>query len=146
MYDAETAAATDEERAGILAEMQNLVYDEAVYDVLFYDSELHAYRTDNFTGWINQPPENGTPLFGFGPIGYLNLTTAGAEPSAGASASAGTAPSPGASPSAGGGTGAPASDSNTGLLLAALAVVGVAIVGGGLLLRRRGATGTDEEE
>jgi hypothetical protein len=25
-------------------------------------------------------------------------------------------------------------------------VVGVAIVGGGLLLRRRGATGTDEEE
>jgi peptide/nickel transport system substrate-binding protein len=134
------------QRKAMLQEMQELFYAELPNIPLYYDSELHAYRTDNFTGWINQPPENGTPLFGFGPIGYLNLTTAGAEPSAGASASAGTAPSPGASPSAGGGTGAPASDSNTGLLLAALAVVGVAIVGGGLLLRRRGATGTDEEE
>jgi peptide/nickel transport system substrate-binding protein len=134
------------QRKAMLQEMQELFYAELPNIPLYYDSELHAYRTDNFTGWINQPPENGTPLFGFGPIGYLNLTTAGAEPTAGASASAGTAPSPGASPSAGGGTGAPASDSNTGLLLAALAVVGVAIVGGGLLLRRRGATGTDEEE
>ena len=35
--------------------MQNLVYDEAPYLILYYDAELHAYRTDKFGGWTNQP-------------------------------------------------------------------------------------------
>ena len=131
------------ERKAMLQEMQEIFYRELPNIPLYYDSELHAYRTDNFTGWVNQPPETGTPLFGFGPIGYTILTAAGSEPSP--SASAGAAPSAGASPSAGGGTGAPASDSNTGLLLAIAAIVGIAIVGGGLLMRRRGATNAEEE-
>ena len=46
--------------------MQNLVYDEAPYHILYYDAELHAYRTDKFGGWTNQPSEGGTPLFGYG--------------------------------------------------------------------------------
>ena len=46
--------------------MQNIFYDEAPYHVLYYDNELHAYRTDKFTNWTNQPPDNGTPLFGYG--------------------------------------------------------------------------------
>ena len=54
--------------------MQKIVYDEAPYHILYYDSELHAYRTDKFAGWTNQPPETGTPLFGYGPIGYTVLT------------------------------------------------------------------------
>jgi peptide/nickel transport system substrate-binding protein len=130
-------------RKAMLQEMQEIFYRELPNIPLYYDSELHAYRTDNFSGWVNQPPETGTPLFGFGPIGYTNLTAAGAEPSP--SASAATAPSAGASPSAGGGTGAPAADSNTGLLLAIAAIVGVAIVGGALVMRRRGAAGAEEE-
>ena len=36
-------------------EMQQLVYDEAPYHILYYDAELHAYRTDKFGGWKNQP-------------------------------------------------------------------------------------------
>ena len=56
--------------------MQKIFYDEAPYHVLYYDVELHAYRTDQFAGWMNQPPENGTPLFGYGPIGYTKLTLA----------------------------------------------------------------------
>ena len=32
----------------------------ACYHVLYYDNELHAYRTDKFAGWTNQPPDNGT--------------------------------------------------------------------------------------
>jgi peptide/nickel transport system substrate-binding protein len=132
------------QRKAMIQEMQELFYAELPNIPLYYDSELHAYRTDNFSGWQNQPPETGTPLFQFGPIGYLNLTTAGAEPTPGASASAVTAPSPGASPSADGGTGAPASNNTTGLLLAAAAVVGVVVVGG-LLLRQRRSSGTEEE-
>ena len=66
--------------------MQQIFYDQAPYHILYYDAELHAYRTDKFGGWVNQPPDTGTPLFGYGPIGYTLLTLATAaspSPSAG---------------------------------------------------------------
>jgi peptide/nickel transport system substrate-binding protein len=131
------------ERKAMLQEMQEIFYAEVPNIPLYYDSELHAYRTDHFGGWQNQPPDSGTPLFGYGPIGYTLLTAAGAAPSA--SPSAGTAPSPGASPTDGG-TGSPTggTSANTGLLLVVGAVVAIAIVGG-VLMRQRGAKATDEE-
>jgi peptide/nickel transport system substrate-binding protein len=132
------------ERKAMLQEMQEIFYQEVPNIPLYYDSELHAYRTDRFAGWQNQPLEGGTPLFQFGPIGYTMLTDATAAPSASPTEAA---PSAGASPSpSGGGTGSPTSDtsSNTGLLLAAGAVVLVAVVGT-LLVRRRGAKATEEE-
>ena len=43
--------------------MQNLIYDNAAYDILYYDANLEAYRTDRFAGWTKQPEANGTPLF-----------------------------------------------------------------------------------
>ena len=44
--------ATDEtQRHAYIDEMQQIFYDQAAYDVLYYDSELHAYRTDKFGGW-----------------------------------------------------------------------------------------------
>ena len=47
--------------------MQEIAYEQAPYHILYYDSELHAYRTDKFGGWTNQPTGGGTPLFGYGP-------------------------------------------------------------------------------
>ena len=134
----------DTARKAMLQEMQELFYAEVPNIPLYYDSELHAYRTDHFGGWVNQPPDSGTPLFGFGPIGYTNLTVAGSEPSA--SPSDGTAPaSPGASPTDGG-TGTPTggSSSNTGLLLVAGAIL-LAVIVGGVIMRQRGAKATEEE-
>ena len=133
------------QRKAMLQEMQEIFYKEVPNIPLYYDSELHAYRTDHFGGWQNQPPENGTPLFGFGPIGYTLLTDATAAPSP--SASEATAPSPGASASPSGGeTGTPTTGTgaNTGLLLAVGAVVLVAVVGT-LAYRRRGSKATEEE-
>ena len=43
---------TAEERKTILAEMQNLIYDKAVYDILYYDANLVGYRTDRFAGFV----------------------------------------------------------------------------------------------
>ena len=40
-------------------EMQNLIYDEAPYDILFYDSYLDVYRNDRFAGWQNMPADGG---------------------------------------------------------------------------------------
>ena len=37
--------------------MQNLIYDEAPYDILYYDANLDVYRTDRFAGWQNMPGE-----------------------------------------------------------------------------------------
>jgi hypothetical protein len=129
--------------------MQNLVYDEAPYHILYYDSELHAYRTDKFGGWANQPAETGTPLFGYGPWGYTQLTVASAEPSAPPSAAA---PSAGAGASAGAESPAPSeapsepasSNSNTILLLAGVAALVAILAVGFVALRRR--SGVQEEE
>ena len=53
-------------RKAIIDEMQQIVYDEAPYHVLFYDDGLHAYRTDRFGGWKLQPSADGLPFFGYG--------------------------------------------------------------------------------
>ena len=135
-------------RKAILDEMQQLVYNEAPYHILYYDAELHAYRTDKFAGWTNQPTTGGTPLFGYGSRGYTLLTDASAQPSASpsaaasAAASAGTGASPAASAANGGQTGS-SSSSNLPLILGIAALVVVIAVG---LVVMRGRRRTVEEE
>ena len=53
------------QRHATLAQMQNLIYDEAPYDILYYDANLDVYRNDRFAGWQNMPAD-GTPLFTYG--------------------------------------------------------------------------------
>jgi peptide/nickel transport system substrate-binding protein len=135
-------------RKAILDEMQQLVYNEAPYHILYYDAELHAYRTDKFAGWTNQPTTGGTPLFGYGSRGYTLLTDASAQPSAApsaaasAAASAGAGASPAASATNGGQTGS-SSSSNLPLILGIAALVVVIAVG---LVVMRGRRRTVEEE
>jgi peptide/nickel transport system substrate-binding protein len=138
------AESDEAQRKEYLAEMQNLVYDEAPYHVLYYDSDLHAYRTDKFGGWSLQPSQGGTPLFSYGSLGYTKLTVAGAEPSAEPSAGAPTA---GASPSptAGTGTPAPTGDGGSNLPLIAGGAALVAVIAIGLVLARRRRPVQEEE-
>jgi peptide/nickel transport system substrate-binding protein len=157
MYEKQAKEA-GETRHATLAQMQNLIYDEAPYDVLFYDANLDVYRNDKFAGWENMPPD-GTPMFSYGTLGYTKLRDATAEPPAtpeapSAPASEGPAQSeaPGAqtaapSPSASTGSGdaASGSGSNTTLLLALIAVVVVVVAGGLIWSRRRSATNVEDE-
>jgi peptide/nickel transport system substrate-binding protein len=144
MYD-EQSALSGAERAAILADMQNLIYDEAPYDILFYDATLAAYRTDRFAGWRNMP-ENGTPLFTYGISTYTLLTDATAVPTPGPETPGPTGgpaptPTPTAPPdgSAGGGD-------MTGTLVI-LAIAAVAVVGGGWwYMNRRRASAAAEDE
>ncbi|HYN48736.1 MAG TPA: ABC transporter substrate-binding protein [Candidatus Nanopelagicales bacterium] len=149
MFDAQTAAATAEERKTILAKMQNLVYDQAVYDILFYDANLAAYRTDKFGGWQNQPLANGTPLFTYGTLQYTLLTDATAVPSPTAAPSAepgaSATPAPTPAPSGSGGTDGTGGDSTAlyiGILVAVLVVAGVVLA---MVFRRRQGAAGDEE-
>ncbi len=147
LYVAQNKAATTEERKAILAEMQELNYNEAPYHILYYDSNLDAYRTDRFAGWQNQPRDNGTPLFSYSSLGYTLLTDATAvpspEPSASAAPSAGATAAPAPSASPGGGTPAGSTGDST-LLIAGLVVAAVVI--GGLVLASRRRSGSSEEE
>ncbi len=152
LYDEQATATSDDARHAILAEMQNLIYDEAPYDVLFYDSALAAYRTDKFAGWQNQPLDNGTPLFTYGTLQYTLLTDAtkveetpppAAESLApGETAAPTVAPTP--APSGDDGTAAGDGD-NTALIIAAVVVIVIIVVVGLMLARRRSGSGEEEE-
>ncbi|HXU86345.1 MAG TPA: ABC transporter substrate-binding protein [Verrucomicrobiae bacterium] len=148
LFKQQRAEADPDKRKAILAEMQNLVYDEAPYHILYYDAELDAYRTDKFAGWTNQPVEGGTPLFGYGSRGYTVLTDASAtpsaapsvEPSANPGSSAVTTPVASAPPVT-----APASSSSSSLPLILGVIALVVIVAVGLVVMRGRRQRIEEE-
>jgi peptide/nickel transport system substrate-binding protein len=168
LYDQQTNAPSMDQRNQILAQMQNMIYDQAVYDILYYDANLAAYHTDRFAGWENEPLANGTPLFTYSTLGYTKLTNAAAvvtppptvaptpvesSPAAtpgGASAAPTTvapataAPTPVATTAPGSSSGSDSGGLPLPLLLGggAVVVIVVAVV----LFGRRGKGGAEEEE
>jgi peptide/nickel transport system substrate-binding protein len=70
-------------RQALVQQMLKLFYDSATYNVLFYDGDLQAYRTDRFTGWLKQPAAIGPVLFTNTSPTYANLTPVAAEASDG---------------------------------------------------------------
>ena len=142
------------ERHTTLAQMQNLIYNEAPYDILFYDANLDAYRLDRFAGWQNQPAD-GTPLFTYGIQGYTLLTDATAasspttapataSPEPGATAAPATpAPTPAASS---GDTGTTSGGGSSMLPIIIAIVVIVAVVFVALILARRRTGGASDDD
>ncbi|HMK08240.1 MAG TPA: ABC transporter substrate-binding protein [Anaerolineales bacterium] len=146
LYDQQLAATSDTDRKAIIDQMQLLFYQQAPYHVLWYPTNLDAYRTDRFGGWRNQPTKTGVPFFGFGSANYTLLTDANAptpSPTASGAAPPPTTPAASASPAT------PGSGGETGGGVPVALVVGgvglVAVIAGILLLMRR-RTGPDEEE
>ncbi|HEU0244874.1 MAG TPA: ABC transporter substrate-binding protein [Candidatus Limnocylindrales bacterium] len=149
LYDLQLTQA-GAERHATLAQMQNLIYDEAPYDVLYYDSNLDVYRTDRFAGWQNMP-ESGTPMFTYGDLNYTLLTdaTLAPSPSPSAAGSPGASAAPGsaapATPAPSADTGTASGGSSNTLLIGGAVVVILLVVGGVLLSRRRSAPAGDDE-
>ena len=154
LYTQETAATSDAQRHDLLAQMQNMIYDQAVYDILYYDSNLAVYRTDTFANWVNVP-QNGTPLFTYTTLGYTTLTSAAAaasaSPSAAPSESAGAPAATSQAPataaptsSPGADTGNAASSGGAPVALIGLVVVVVIVVVVLVLARRRRPAADDE--
>lgn len=153
LYDLQLTQA-GAERAATLAQMQNLIYDQAPYDILYYDANLDVYRTDRFAGWENQPAD-GAPFFSYGTRAYSLLTDATAQPSpTAAPATASPAPGETAAPatpaptpaaSAEGGSDTGKLGGNSLLIVAAIAVV-VAVVFVALVLSRRDRRPQEDDE
>ena len=52
LYGQQATQLDDEERRSIIWQMQNLVHDDVVYIIPFYQKAIQAYRTDTFRGWL----------------------------------------------------------------------------------------------
>jgi len=129
-------------------EMQQIVYDQAPYHILFYDAALHAYRTDRFGGWKLSPEDGGLPFFAYGTPGYDLLTAptpaatpspSAAAPSAGASQAAVATPAPSAPPDT-----SSTGSGNTALLVGGIALVVAAVVAVLAISRRRRSAAEEE--
>jgi peptide/nickel transport system substrate-binding protein len=146
LYDQQLKEAGDARHA-TLARIQNLIYDDAPYDILFYDSNTDAYRTDRFAGWQNMPA-NGTPFFSYGILDYTLLTDAKAQPTPGPSEATAGSGAPSAAPSAAPsspGSSTSSSGTNT-LLIVVIALLVVLAIAGVLLMNRRRTTVREEDE
>jgi peptide/nickel transport system substrate-binding protein len=162
MYDEQLAAPNPEARKTILSQMQNQIYDQGVYDILFYDANLEAWRTDRFAGWEKQPASNGTPFFTYSTLDYTKLIDAKTAPSAAPSAAAASgAPDSSGSPTsssaavepssptasaAPGSTDSGSSSNTTPILIGIVALVAVVAVGIGLSRRRSASAAATEED
>ena len=147
LYTQQNEATTSDERKGYMTQMQQLFYDQAPYQILYYDDELHVYRTDKFSNWQTQPKDGGTPFFVNGSINYTTLQLASAaSPSASAGASAegsagASAGAPGAATPTGDSTG---SSGNSTLLILGILLVVIGI-GAAVVLSRRRRTAVEDE-
>jgi len=119
-YKAQNVELDPAKREEIVHRMLRQMYDSAVYNVLYYEGDLQAYRTDRFEGWLRQPAEIGPVLFSNTSPTYANLTPIASE---------------------GGGDGGGMSTA------AIVGLVAVAIAGAALIfyfMRRRGTAGERE--
>ncbi|MEO5887954.1 MAG: hypothetical protein ABIQ77_09835, partial [Anaerolineales bacterium] len=55
LYLDQQAAVDRDERQAIIWEMQEMVYNDRPYIVLFYGKQLQAYRSDKFVGFVESP-------------------------------------------------------------------------------------------
>jgi peptide/nickel transport system substrate-binding protein len=123
MYGQQAAAVDRDQRVEIVHQMQEHLYNEAPYIILWYNVDVQAYRTDKWTGYELVPAKDGRPVWTFLRGTYMNVkpvvATTAAEESGGLS------------------TGA----------IVGIVIAVVVVVGGGLwlVLRRRGKGDQAEE-
>ena len=73
MYREQQLAAELADRQRIVAQMQEFIYEDVAQVILYYESDLQAYRTDTFTSWTPTPEPDGYFVFGYVPYGYTNV-------------------------------------------------------------------------
>ncbi len=52
LYQKQATELDDEQRRAIIWQMQNIVHNDVVYIIPFYQRSIQAYRTDTFAGWL----------------------------------------------------------------------------------------------
>jgi peptide/nickel transport system substrate-binding protein len=79
LYKQQNVELDAEKRQEIVHEMLTRFYNAGVYNTLWYEGDLQAYRTDRFEGWLRQPAEIGPVIFTNSSPTYANLTPVAAS-------------------------------------------------------------------
>jgi peptide/nickel transport system substrate-binding protein len=74
LYKRQNVELDPAKRQELVHEMLTRFYETGVYNALWYEGDLQAYRTDRFEGWLRQPAEIGPVLFTNTSPTYANLT------------------------------------------------------------------------
>jgi peptide/nickel transport system substrate-binding protein len=90
LYKDQMAATDPTKRFDIIHQMQDMLYTDQSYIMLYYSDALEAWRSDKWTGFQSQPGPNGDALAAYGPLSFVSIrpVTAGAG-TASATASSG---------------------------------------------------------
>lgn len=72
LYEKQAGQVDPTERAQTVKQMQQMLYDDPPYAVLYYYDDLQAY-SDKFTGFVPQPADHGVVLFQYGTWSYQNV-------------------------------------------------------------------------
>lgn len=121
LYEAQNQELDRDKRIELVHEMITLFHNESTYVVLYHDADTQAYRTDRFSGWLQQPADTGPVIFNNSSPTYHNLTLI-----------------------AGGGGGSD-DGMSTGAIIGII-VGALVLVGGGALLVLRGRSQRDDRE
>lgn len=132
LYEKQAAQVDPAERAATVKQMQQMLYEDAPYVVLYYPDNLEAYRSQ-WSGFVAQP-EGGALVFQYGTYSYRNV-----EKKKAATASAGATTGAGGSAEPSGGV------STTLVLAIGGGVVAALAAAGGLVAFSRRRTDMDRE-
>jgi len=138
MFAQQSIETDSTKRTDIVKQMQQMLYDDSPYVLTYYYDNPEAYRSDRFTGFVNQPSPKGSMLFQYGTWSYENIkpVTAGSTPSPGTTIGQGA-------------TTAPSSSSTNWLPFIGIAVLALVALGAGILLgrgRNRDLASDDDRE
>jgi peptide/nickel transport system substrate-binding protein len=77
LFQAQQSAETVQEREQIIAEMQQILYNDRPEIVLWLERTLEAYSNE-WTGFVQQPPDGGELVFQYGKYSILSIQPASA--------------------------------------------------------------------
>lgn len=76
LYQQQLAETDTAKRHELVNKMQQIYYEQAPEQMLFYLKDLQAVRTDKWEGFVHIPEPNGGYVYTWGPATYMNVTPA----------------------------------------------------------------------
>jgi peptide/nickel transport system substrate-binding protein len=89
LYKEQAAAVDRTKRLQIIHQMQQTLYEQDPYIILWYNVDSQAYRTNKWTGWELVPKSTGRPVWTFLRGTYINLKPVVAQSKTGGGISGG---------------------------------------------------------
>ncbi len=137
---AQKAETDDDARVEIVRQMQQILYEDAPYQVIAYTTSGQAFRSDRFTCFVPQPDPDGVLLMQYGTFNYRLLRPVEGAGDCDGTARAISAEAAEGTPGAGGGD-----DGGSTMLVVGGGAVALLAAAGALVALRRRSSADDRE-